>query len=272
LFFTNKGKLHWLRVYELPEAGKQAKGGSISNLLHLAQDEKISAFVPVKDFNQGYLMMVTKNAVIKKTALSEFSNPRKGGIIAVNLRDNDELINVVHTSGNDQIILATRNGQAVRFNETDIRPMGRQATGVRGARLKGDDILIDMVKADDTKSLLTITENGYGKRSAVSEYRLITRGGSGVINILCSDRNGKVVAVKSVTENDDMMFISKNGITIRTPVKDIRVIGRNTQGVKLMNLDEGDKVISATNIVKEDNEENGAEQPQNQNESTSDMP
>jgi DNA gyrase subunit A len=265
LFFTNKGKLHWLKVYEIPEAGKQAKGSSISNLLNLAQDEKISAFVPVKDFNQGYLMMVTKNAVIKKTALSEFSNPRNGGIIAVNLKDNDELINVVHTSGNDQIILATRNGQAIRFNETDIRPMGRQATGVRGARLKGDDIIIDMVKADDTKTLLTITENGFGKRSAVNEYRLISRGGSGVINILCSDRNGKVVSVKSVTDNDDLMFISKTGITIRTPAKDIRVIGRNTQGVKLMNLEDNDKVISATTIIKEDGAEEASSEPETQN-------
>jgi DNA gyrase subunit A len=193
--------------------------------------------------------------VIKKTALSEFSNPRKGGIIAVNLRDNDELINVVHTSGNDQIILATRNGQAIRFNETDIRPMGRQATGVRGAKLKEDDILIDMVKADDSKTLLTVTENGFGKRSAVSEYRLITRGGSGVINIICSDRNGKVVAVKSVTEKDDIMFISKNGITIRTPAKDLRIIGRNTQGVHIMNLEQNDKVIAATTIAQEDNNE-----------------
>jgi len=255
LFFTNKGKLHWLKVYEIPEAGRQAKGTSVSNLIHLDNDEKITAFVPVKDFNEGYLMMVTKNAVIKKTALSEFANPRKGGIIAVNLRENDELVRVVHTSGNDQIMLATKNGQAVRFNESDIRPMGRQATGVRGAKLKEDDILIDMVKADDTKTLFSITENGFGKRSDVSEYRLISRGGSGVINILCSERNGKVVAVKSVTDNDDLMLISKNGITIRTPAKDIRVIGRNTQGVKIMNLEDNDKVISATNFVKEETDE-----------------
>jgi len=255
LFFTNKGKLHWLKVYEIPEAGRQAKGTSVSNLIHLDNDEKITAFVPIQDFNEGFLMMVTKNAVIKKTALSEFANPRKGGIIAVNLRDNDELVRVVHTSGNDQIILATKNGQAIRFNESDIRPMGRQATGVRGAKLKEDDVLIDMVKADDTKTLFSITENGFGKRSDVSEYRLISRGGSGVINILCSERNGKVVAVKSVTDNDDLMLISKNGITIRTPAKDIRVIGRNTQGVKIMNLEDNDKVISATNFVKEESDE-----------------
>jgi DNA gyrase subunit A len=253
LFFTNKGKLHWIKVYQLPESGKQAKGSSISNLLHLSENEKISAFVPVKDFKQGYLMMATKKAAVKKTKLEEFSNPRKGGIIAVNLKEGDELINVVHTNGEDQIILATKNGQAIRFKETDIRPMGRTASGVRGARLKADDLLIDMVKADDSRSLLTITENGFGKRSAVKEYRLISRGGSGVKNIICSERNGKVIAVKSVIDGDDLMFISKNGITIRTPAKDIRVIGRNTQGLRLMRLNAGDKVMAAAKIVKDSN-------------------
>ncbi len=253
LFFTNKGKLHWLKVYQVPETGKQAKGSSISNLLHLGDDEKISAFVPVKDFNQGYLMMATKKAIVKKTGLKEFSKPRKGGIMAVNLKNDDELINVIHTSGNDQIILATKNGQAIRFKETDIRPTGRQAAGVRGARLKENDEIIDMVKADDTKTLLTVTENGYGKRTYVKDYRLISRGGSGVRNIICSERNGKVVAVKSITDNDDLMFISKNGITIRTPAKDLRIIGRNTQGLRLMKLSEGDKVVAAAKIVKENN-------------------
>ncbi len=252
LFFTNKGKLHWLKVYQVPEAGRQAKGSSISNVLHLGEGEKISAYVPVKNFEKGYLMMATKKAVVKKTALVEFSKPRKGGIMAVNLKERDELINVVHTSGSDQVILATKNGQAIRFKEEDIRPMGRQASGVRGARLKGDDLVIDMVKADDSRSLLTITEKGYGKRSAVSEYRLISRGGSGVKNIICSERNGKVVAVRSVVDGDDVMFISKSGITIRTPVKDIRVIGRNTQGLKLMNLNSGDRVVAAAKIIKEE--------------------
>jgi DNA gyrase subunit A len=266
LFFTNKGKLHWIKVYQLTESGKQAKGSSISNLLHLSENEKISAFVPVKDFKQGYLMMATKNAVVKKTALEEFSNPRKGGIIAVNIKEDDELVNVVHTSGEDQIILATKNGQAIRFKEEDIRPTGRQAAGVRGARLKGNDELIDMVKADDSKSLLTITDNGYGKRSDVKEYRLISRGGSGVRNIICSDRNGKVIAVKSVTDKDDIMFISKNGITIRTPAKDIRIIGRNTQGLRLMRLDDSDKIMAAAKIINEENEdseENNHESPSN---------
>jgi len=257
LFFTNQGKLHWLKVYQVPEAGKQAKGSSISNLLQLNENEKITAFVPVQDFNQGYLFMATKKAVVKKTALKAFSNPRKGGIMAVGLKPEDELIDVVHTSGTDQILLATKNGQAIRFKEEDIRSMGRQAAGVRGARLKADDELIDIVKADDSKTLLTITENGYGKRSSLKDYRVISRGGSGVKNIICSERNGKVVAVKSVTDKDDLMFISKNGITIRTPTKDIRVIGRSTQGLRLMKLNKGDKVMAAAKIVKEDNSENG---------------
>ncbi len=254
LFFTNKGKLHWLKVYQIPEAGRQAKGSSISNLLHLGENEKMSAFVPVKDFNKGYLMMATKNGIVKKTELKEFSNPRKGGIIAVSLKDDDELINVINTSGENQIILATRKGQAVRFKETDIRPMGRQASGVRGAKLKENDKIIGMVKADDSRTLLTITENGYGKRSYVKDYRLISRGGSGVRNIICSERNGKVVAVKSITDDDDLMFISKEGITIRTPAKDLRIIGRNTQGLKLMGLNKGDKVVAAAKIVHENGE------------------
>jgi DNA gyrase subunit A len=252
LFFTNKGKLHWLKVYQLPESGRQAKGSSISNLLHLQENEKITAFIPIQNFEKGYLMMATKNAKIKKTPLKEFSKPRKGGIIAINLKENDELINVINTSGEDQVILASKNGQAIRFKETDVRPMGRTAAGVKGARLKQDDKIIDLVKAEDTKALLTITENGFGKRSAIKDYRLISRGGSGVKNIICSERNGKVVAVKSVTDNDDLMFISKAGITIRTPTKDIRIIGRNTQGLRLMRLNQGDKVVAAAKIIQED--------------------
>ena len=242
----------------MPEAGRQAKGSAISNLLHLEQNEKITAFVPVKEFKQGYLFMATKKGIVKKTELTLFSNPRKGGITAINIRQEDELINVVHTTGNDEIILATKNGQAVRFKETDIRAIGRQGAGVRGARLKQGDEVINLVKADDTKTLLTVTENGYGKRSAVKDYRLISRGGSGVRNIICSERNGKVVSVKSITDSDDIMLISRNGITIRIPAKGIRVIGRNTQGLKLMNLSQGDEVVAAAKIVKEENGDNNS--------------
>jgi DNA gyrase subunit A len=253
LFFTNKGKLHWLKVYQLPEGSRQAKGSSISNLLRLSENERVTAHVHVNDFSKGHLMMATKKGTIKKIELNEFSKPRQGGVLAVSLRDDDELVNVIHIIGGEEIILATKNGRAVRFRETDIRAAGRQAIGVRGVKLKQNDHLIGMVKANDTHTLLTITQKGYGKRSYVKDYRLVSRGGSGVINIICSDRNGSVVSVKSVTDDDEIMFISKNGITIRTPVKDLRVISRNTQGLRLMRLAENDKVVSAAKIVKENN-------------------
>jgi len=258
LFFTDKGRIHWLKVYHVPEGSRQALGKSIVNLLQLGQDEKISAFVPVSKFTSGrFLVMATKNGTVKKTSLMAYSNPRKGGIIAITLEEGDELIRVVKTDGTKQIMLATKNGAAVRFREEDVRPTGRSAKGVRGATLREGDSVIGMVVADDTKTLLTITENGYGKRTNVSEYRLTKRGGVGVRNIVCSERNGSVVTVKSVTDNDELMFISKLGITIRTPAKGISVIGRATQGMTLMKLGSGDKVVAAAKIVKSEPKENG---------------
>jgi len=259
LFFTNKGRIHWLKVYNVPEASRQALGKSIVNLLQLQKDEKISAFIPVSKFKEDrFLIMATKNGTIKKTGLMAYSNPRKGGIIAITLEQNDELIGVKKTDGTKQIMLATKNGAAVRFKETDVRPTGRSAKGVRGARLREGDGVIGMVVADDTRTLLTITENGYGKRTKVSEYRLTNRGGVGVKNIICSERNGKVVSVKSVTNNDELMFMSKHGITIRTPAKGISVIGRATQGMRLMKLGEGDRVVAAAKII---NPEDPKEEP-----------
>lgn len=258
LFFTNKGKIHWLKVYTIPEGSRQALGKSVVNLLQLQNDEKISAFVPVPEFKEDhFLIMATKNGTVKKTALMAYSNPRRGGIIAITLEPNDELMKVVKTDGNKEIMLATKNGAAIRFKETDVRAAGRSAKGVRGARLREGDGIIGMVVADNTKTLLTITENGYGKRSKVEEYRLTNRGGVGVRNIICSERNGKVVAVKSVTDENELMFISKSGITIRTSAKGISVIGRATQGMRLMKLGEQDKVVAAAKIVKEEPKENG---------------
>ena len=258
LFFTNKGKVHWLKVYTIPEAGRQAKGKAVINLLQLEENEKITAFVPVSKFDDlHYLIMATKKGTIKKTNLDAYSNPRKGGIIAITLDEGDELIGVVLTDGNKQIMLATKNGAAVRFKEATVRPTGRSARGVRGATLREDEV-IGLVVANDEQSLLTITENGYGKRSKVAEYRLTNRGGIGVRNIICSERNGKAVTVKSVSDNDQLMLISQKGIIIRMPVQDIRVIGRNTQGVRLINLDQGDKVVAAAKIIKEEEpKENG---------------
>jgi len=254
LFFTNKGKVYWIKVYGIPEASRQARGKAIVNLLELKSDEKVTAFVPVKSFdNEQYLIMATKKGTVKKTELMAYSNPRRNGIVAITLEQNDELINVELTDGSQQIILATKNGLAVRFEERNVRPTGRSAQGVRGISLKNNDEVIGMVVASDQKTLLSITENGYGKRTNISDYRLINRGGSGVINIQCNERNGNVVSICDVTDNEDIMFVSKNGIVIRVPSTDISVIGRNTQGVRIMKLEQNDKVVSAVKVAKENN-------------------
>ena len=250
LFFTNKGRVHWLKVYEIPEGTRQARGKSIVNLLRLGEGETISTYVPVKSF-EGFLVMATKKGIVKKTALEEFSRPRKGGIIAISLKNNDELIHVCKTTGENKLIIATRNGIAVKFSEKDVRNMGRSAAGVRGIRLKNEDYVIGMVLAKDDRTLLTITGKGYGKKTPILEYRLINRGGSGVINIKCTDKNGKVVEVKSVTDKDELILISKKGIIIRVAVKDISTIGRATQGVKVMKLSEGDEVVSIARVIKQ---------------------
>tara|TARA_B100000315_G_C14590131_1_gene595329 strand:- start:2592 stop:5048 length:2457 start_codon:yes stop_codon:yes gene_type:complete len=251
LLFTNKGKVHWVKVYDIPEASRQARGKAIVNLLNLQSEEKVTAYVPVKKFDDTkFLIMTTKNGTIKKTSLAAYSNPRKGGIVAITLDSNDCLINVKLTDGNKEIILATKNGIAVRFNENNVRAIGRSGQGVRGIRLSADDYVIGMVVATDDKTLLTVTENGYGKRTKISEYRLISRGGSGVRNIICSERNGKVVSINSVTDDNQIMLITKNGITIRMPVSQIHVIGRTTQGVRLINLHENDKLVSVAKIIK----------------------
>jgi DNA gyrase subunit A len=212
--------------------------------------EKISAVIPVKEFDdKHYLVFATKQGITKKTNLSEYSNPRHGGIWAINLNEGDALIEVVKTNGSQQIILATANGVAVRFNEEDVRAVGRYSQGVRGIRLKEDDAVVGMVVCDETKTLLTVTEFGYGKRTSVEDYRLINRGGSGVINIKDSDRNGRVVAIRSVTDEDEIMLMSIGGQVIRTSAKFINVISRNTKGVRLMKLNDGDKVIDVALVA-----------------------
>jgi len=248
LFFTNKGKVKWLKVYEIPEAGRTAKGKAIVNLLRLGKKEKITAHVPVKNFKEGYLFMATEKGIVKKTSIEEFSRPRKGGIIALNLKKDDELIGVKKTNGECEIMLATKNGKAIRFKEKDVRSMGRTARGVRGIRLGKDDEVVGMVIAKKNESLFTITENGYGKRTDVSKYRLIKRGGKGVINIKCTERNGNVIGIKDVKDEDQLMLITRQGIGIRFKAKDISKIGRATQGVRIMNLKDEDKVASAAKI------------------------
>lgn len=202
--------------------------------------------------------MITRSGTIKKTALGAYSNPRRGGIIAITLEDGDELINVAATSGSQQLIVATRNGLAVRFNEQDVRPVGRSAKGVRAIRLRDNDAVVGMVVANESESLFTITENGFGKRSPVSDYRLISRGGSGVINIQATDRNGPVVAVASVTGQEDIIIVSRTGSIVRIAARDVSEIGRNTQGVRLMRLDPGDVAVSIAKVP--DDSGNGNEE------------
>ena len=258
LFFTNKGKVHWLKVYQIPEAGRYAKGTAIVNILALEKDEKITSFIAVPGFNPAqYLLMITKKGTVKKTSLEEFSNPRKGGIAAISLDAADELIEVLLTDGAKQVIIATEQGMAVHFNEEDVRSMGRTAQGVIGIRLRQDDNVIGAVVAEKEKTILTVTELGYGKRTDVQEYRIISRGGVGVQNIKVTDKNGKAVAVQAVKDDDELMLISQNGIIIRTPASGISLIGRATQGVRVMKLDQGDKVVSAAKIAKEEPADEG---------------
>ena len=256
LFFTDKGKVHWLKVYRIPEASRQARGSAIVNLIELEKDEHVTTYIPIKEFDdEHFLFMITKKGVVKKTPLSAYSRPRKGGIIAVSLDEEDKLIDVKLTNGKKKIILATHHGMAIRFSEGDVRAMGRTARGVIGIKLKNNDYVVGGIIASRDGTLLTVTENGFGKRTQVSEYRLINRGGFGVRNIICDERNGKVVVVKGVTDEDSVLIISKKGIIIRSPVKQISVIGRNTKGVRLMRLGEGDEVTGLAKVLTGDEEE-----------------
>jgi DNA gyrase subunit A len=262
LFFTPKGRCHWLKVHEIPVGGRLAKGKPIINMLDLGEEEKVAAFLSVRGFDdQHFVMMATRKGIIKKTLLSAFSNPRRGGINAMNIPEDDSLIEAKMTDGTCDVILATREGQAIRFHEDKVRDMGRTAYGVKGITLaKKDDRVIGMVVVKRDATLLTVTEKGYGKRTSISDYRVTNRGGKGIINIKCSDRNGKVVDIKEVVTDDELMLITQKGIIIRQPVKQISVIGRATQGVRLINLDANDEVVDVARVVT--SEENG-DQDQN---------
>ena len=251
LFFTDKGNVHWLKVYKIPESTRYSKGKAIVNLIGI-KDEKITTAIPVKEFKEGlFLFMVTKKGIIKKTSLMYYSRPRANGIKAINLDSDDSLVNVKLTTGTDTIIIATKKGMAIKFSEKLVRAIGRVARGVKGITLRENDEVIGMEIADENKQILTITQKGYGKRTKVSEYRLINRGGKGVINIICSERNGNVVAIKSVDDDDEILLISKQGIMIRIRSNDVSVIGRNTQGMRLMKLNSNDEVVAAAKIAKE---------------------
>jgi DNA gyrase subunit A len=265
LILTDKGRCHWLKVHEIDQAGRVARGRPMVNYLEgLSRDERVQAVVPVKAFDdQHFLVCATKKGIIKKTVLSAYGRPRRGGIHAVLLAEGDELIETVVTDGTQDIILGTKKGLAIRCHENEVRPMGRTARGVKGVTLDAkDDEVVDMVAVKRQATLLTVTENGYGKRSEVAEYRLSHRGGKGIITIKTTDRNGDVVAVKEVVDGDGLMIITRSGQMIRMPVKGISVLGRNTQGVRLVNLSPAgdkqlfaDKVTAVTRMVNEEGEE-----------------
>lgn len=244
LFFTNMGRLYWQKVYEIPEGSRQSRGKAIVNLLELQEGEAVNATISVEEFAEDkYLFMATRAGTVKKTPLSEFRNPRRAGIIAVSLDEGDELVNVLLTDGKKEIVMVSKKGKAIRFSEEDVRPMGRTARGVRGMTLDdSDDEVVSLDLVDETATLLTVTENGFGKRTEFSQYPAHRRGGKGVITIVTNVRNGFVSNVKSVAEDDELMFTSSEGIIIRIPAKEISIQGRNTQGVRVMNLKPGDKV------------------------------
>jgi DNA gyrase subunit A len=263
LFFTNKGKVFWRKVYQIPQASRIARGKAIVNLLELSENEKVAAILPVTSFScevECYIMMVTKQGVVKKTILSEFARPLRKGKIALTIREDDEIITAAITSGNSKILLVSHKGMAVRFNEQDVRSMGRIASGVRGIRLAADDEVVGAVVLDSDESILVVTENGFGKRSAVEDYRITKRGGKGVYSIKTSDRNGNVVGALQVTNEDEIMLIADSGKIIRMNMEHLRVIGRNTQGVKLINLEPGEKVVAMDMVPESYGDDEGEDE------------
>jgi DNA gyrase subunit A len=269
MIFTRGGQCHWLKVWQVPEASRTARGKPIVNLVGLAEGDEVAALVPVRVFaDDRYLLFATRKGVVKKTALSAYGNVRTVGLNAIVVREGDELMDVHITSGDDEIILATREGKAIRFHESDARPMGRATEGVRGISLEGDDELVGMVVARPGSTLLVVTENGMGKRTDIGAYRYQRRGGKGVINIKTSERTGRVVSIKDVLDGEQLMLITRSGVVNRQRVDEIRVIGRATQGVKLVNLDKRDVVVDVARVIAEDEvevegdpESNGAGEP-----------
>ena len=260
MFFTQKGKCFWMRVYEIPEGSKTAKGRALQNLINIESDDKVKAFICTQDLkdkeytNSHNLIMVTKKGQVKKTSLDKYSKPRVNGVAAITIREDDELLGAQLTNGQSQIILAVKSGKLVRFEETKTRPMGRTASGVRGITLKDEtDEVIGMVTVNDMESeILVVAENGYGKRSSLDEYRITNRGGKGVKTLNITEKTGKLISINSVTDADDLMIINKSGLTIRMAVEDLRVMGRATQGVKLINIKGNDSIAAVTKVMKDD--------------------
>lgn len=263
LVFTAKGKCYWMRVFEIPEGTKQSKGRAIQNLINIEPDDKILTYINVKDLkdeeyiNNNYIIMCTQKGIIKKTTLEAYSRPRANGINAITVREGDNLLEAKLTSGKDEIIMAIKSGRAIRFNESTVRPMGRNASGVRGVSLPENGEVIGMITVTDAvnENILVVSENGYGKRSDIEDYRVTNRGGKGVKTINITEKTGDLISIKNVTDNDDLMIINKSGIVIRLAVKDLRVMGRATQGVRLINLRNGDSIAAVTRVDHSDEEE-----------------
>ena len=267
LLFTRKGKCFWLKVYEIPEGTKTSKGRAIQNVMNIEPDDTVKAFINVRNLkdeeyvNSRYIVLVTKKGIIKKTLLEAYSRPRTNGVNAITVREGDELLEASMTNGRCQIFLAGRNGYCARFDETDARPLGRTASGVKGINIGDDDEVIGMIchdpEAEDASSrtILVVSENGYGKRSDYEEYRLTHRGGKGVKTLNITDKTGKLVAIKDVTDENDLMIINRSGLTIRMNVSDIRVAGRATQGVRLINIKEGDAIAAVSAVSRNDEDE-----------------
>jgi DNA gyrase subunit A len=256
LFFTNKGKVYRMKAYMIPDGSRISKGSAIVNLLPLESEEVVTAIVPIKNFNEGYLTLCTKQGVIKKTTVDQFDTSRKSGLIAVNLKEDDQLISVKKTSGEDEMIVITSKGKSIRFHENDVRPMGRTATGVRAIKLMDRDYVIDMDIVKPEGKLLVVSENGYGKRTLLSEYRQQTRGGKGIMTYNLSSKTGDLIGAKVTEDNEDLMIINDNGVLIRIKIDDISITGRITSGVKLMRVDDDTKIVSIAKIQDSDENEN----------------
>ena len=262
LFFTQKGKCFWMRVFEIPEGSKTSKGRAIQNLINIEQDDKVEAFICTQDLkdkdyiNNHYVIMATRKGQVKKTSLEQYSRPRTNGINAINIREGDVLLEAKLTTGNSHVMLAVRSGKAIRFEESKTRPMGRGASGVRGITLKDDkDEVVGMIAVNDMDAnILVVSENGYGKRSSLDDYRVTNRGGKGVKTISVTDKTGKLVAIKNVNDQDDLMIINKSGIAIRMEISGLRVMGRATQGVKLINLKADDRIAAVAKVMKDDDQ------------------
>jgi DNA gyrase subunit A len=285
LFFTEKGKVFWMRVFEIPEGTKTSKGRAIQNLINIDPDDKVKAFINVKDLkdedyiNNNFIILATKGGVIKKTSLEAYSRPRKNGIIAINIREGDELLEAKLTGGTDEVILAKRSGKAIRFNESTVRPMGRNASGVKGVTLEGknDEVIGMICIKDKEKTIMVVSEKGYGKRSEIDDYRVTNRGGKGVKTINVTDKTGNLIAIKEVKDSDQLMIINKSGIAIRMGMEEVRVMGRATQGVRLIRIEDGDEIAAVAKIEIEEGEledlngteeENGTENVEDTTENT----